>query len=445
MHVLLFIFYGLLLGYAITRIPFFKQSGIKPLFLIGYFALRVATGCLHNWIAYRYYHNHGDIWLFFNDSFITRHELFTDVKLFWADNSTLAWLPHNLIECLHVILNFLSFDNLAINTLFFSFFTLAGAIALFRVFADRFPNDWLSAACVLLLPSTLFWTSCILTEGILYTILGFFFFHLNKLLTSDTVTANPATTQSLAANPPSPFRRTLLCLFLLATAIFFRPAIAIGLLPATGCWILLAKGMSRQRLAIILLSAIAAATVLAGILPGLYSPVLSQLSIRQREFQELSGNSRIYLPMLQPTWSSVAHVLPAALVNGFFQPLPGSGGQAIYGAFSLELILIWGIIIASLYQTFSHSRNPSSLSAAPSLRTGKPGPYSLSPFALSCLLFSVLAMGLIGFIIPFVGSIIRYRSIYLPFLLAPFLHNLRYSSGPAALNNWLKAKIGHYK
>src|SRR5258708_22057768 len=163
MHVLLFIFYGLVGCYAITRIPFFRNSGIRPAFLLLYFGLRVATGCLHNVIAYRYYPNHGDIWLFFNHSFTTRHELFTDFSAFWAHNSTLAYLPHNLIEWMHVLFNFLSFDNLYINTLLFSFFTLGVPIALFRVFNSRFRNALLSACCLLLLPSPLFSPSSIHT------------------------------------------------------------------------------------------------------------------------------------------------------------------------------------------------------------------------------------------------------------------------------------------
>ena len=138
MHVLLFIFYGVVLSYALIKIPFFRNSGIRLPILLLYFGLRVATGCLHNWIAYRYYPNHGDVWTFFTNSFNTRRELFTDPRLFWADNSTLAYLPHNLIEWMHVLFNFLSFDNLYINTLFFSFLTLGGIIALFRVFNSRF-------------------------------------------------------------------------------------------------------------------------------------------------------------------------------------------------------------------------------------------------------------------------------------------------------------------
>ena len=422
MHILLFIFYGIVGGYALTRIPFFRNSGIKPAALLVVFGLRVAAGCLHNIIAYRYYPNHGDIWLFFNDSFTTRRELFTDFHTFWADNSAWAYLPHNLIEWMHVLFNFLSFDNLYINTLLFSFLTFAGAIALFRVFASRFPDDALTAGCVLLLPSTLFWTACIHTEGILYTILGFFFFTLNRLLAGGGIS----------------IRRVLLCLFLFALAVFFRPAILIGLLPATLFWIISEKTPRYRKF---LLPAGAAALLLLLSIPHLSSSLLQHLSARQQEFQALTGNSRIYLPGLDSTWGSFGRVLPRALLNGFFQPLPGSGGQVIYGAFATELGLIWLIIVVALFQmAFSRSRPSSPLHSGPTLSQSLPAgrPVTLTAFGISCLLFSILGMLLIGYIIPFVGSIVRYRSLFLPFLLAPFLHILRKTGLSSSLNSWLK-------
>ncbi len=46
-------------------------------------------------------------------------------------------------------------------------------------------------------------------------------------------------------------------------------------------------------------------------------------------------------------------------------------------------------------------------------------------------------MLIIGFIVPFAGAIIRYRSIYLPFLVAPFLHRLAPVSLSEKINHWL--------
>jgi len=394
MHILLFIIYTAVLGWILTRRPFFRD--IRPGMLLAFFGLRVAAGCLHNWVAYKYYPNHGDIWLFFHDSFVTRHLLFTDFHAFWADNSALAYLPHNLIEWMHVLFNFLSFDNFYINTLFFSFLTLGGHIALFRVFYERFGHDALSAACMLLLPSVLFWTSCIHTEGIIYPMLGWLFYTLHRCFRTGWTPG-----------------RILLTLLLTGLTIFFRPAIAIGLLPALAWWTAAEIHLRRRTL----LRAAAALVLLIALFSWLYPSILTliprTLSARQQEYQSLTGNSRIPLRLLEPTWTSMWHVLPDALFNGLFQPIPGAGGQKIYLFFSLELYAIWIIVALSLIKTSLHLITHSSKLTAQSSQLK------------ACLLLALLGMLLVGYIIPFVGAIVRYRSIYLPFLLAPCLAALQ--------------------
>ena len=65
----------------------------------------------------------------------------------------------------------------------------------------------------------------------------------------------------------------------------------------------------------------------------------------------------------------------------------------------------------------------------------------LTPFALFCLIFALFGMLVIGSMIPFVGAIVRYRSIYLPFLLAPALYSLRTLSVIQSLKRWLTNKL----
>ena len=384
MHIFLFILYFAIVSWILTRRPFFRD--IRPPMLIAFFALRVATGCLHNWIAFKYYPNHGDIWLFFNDSFDQRYLLFNDLHAFWINNgdgniASLTYLQHNIIEWTNLLFNYLSFDNFYINTLFFAFFTLGGHFALFKVFYEKYGHDTLSAACILFLPSILFWTSCIDSEGFIYPLLGWLFYTMHRGFSSGWT-----------------WTRIVRVLFLAALVILFRPVIAGGLLPAMALWTAAEKHISRRTI----LAAIAASILLLAALSWLYPPILHQiphiLSARQQEYQSLTGNSRIALPLLQPNWISLWNILPKALFNGLFQPLPGVGGQKVYIFFSLELLTIWIIVIITLIT----SHLPSFFSAV-------------------CFLVALSGMLLIGCIVPFVGAIIRYRSIYLPFLLAPCL------------------------
>jgi len=399
MHILLFILYFAVLCWILTRRRFFRD--LRPRMLIAFFALRVATGCLHNWIAFKYYPNHGDLWLFFNDSFDQRYLLFNDLNAFWINNgnghiASITYLQHNIIEWTNLLFNFLSFDNFYINTLLFSFFTLGGHFALFRVFYERFGHNALSAACMLLLPSVLFWTSCIDSEGFVYPLLGWLFYTMHRSFRTGWS-----------------WVRIVRVLLLTALVILFRPAIAVGLLPAMVLWTAAEKQISRRTI----LAVTAACILLIAALFWSYPNVLHQipriLSARQQEYQSLTGSSRIALPLLEPHWTSLWNIFPEALFNGYFQPLPGVGGQKVYFFFSLELFTIWIIAVIALVTIFIRRRTSSAFTAV-------------------CFFLALSGMLLIGYIVPFVGAIVRYRSIYLPFLLAPCLAIL--SSYPSFKN-----------
>jgi hypothetical protein len=159
--------------------------------------------------------------------------------------------------------------------------------------------------------------------------------------------------------------------------------------------------------------------------PPLSAWSVNLLSHFQSEFLQLEGHSRLYLPALDGSWNNIWRILPAAALNGLFEPLPGSGGRQIYLAFSVELLLIWGVVLtAAIHRLFSRS----------SLLLARP-----LAFSRCCLLFSLSGMLLVGAIVPFAGAIVRYRSLYLPFLLAPFLHSLTHWPPLRRLNQRLAA------
>jgi len=416
MHLLLFIFYTFLLSWILLRRPFFKD--LRPGLLIAFFLLKVGVGCLHNLIAYNYYPQHGDIWRFFQDSFTTRHDLSRGLSYFWARNSYLVhavYWPHNIIEWMHILFNFLSFDNLYINTLFFSFLTIGGQIALFRVFYEKFGRDALCGLCVLLLPSVLFWTSCIHTEGIIYAMLGWLFHGLHRGFTKGWTSG--------------PIIQSLL---LTSLIILLRPAFAVGLLSALVIWLGGEMHMRRITFFIGLGAFILLIIGLHRYQPDVLNSIPRALSARQQEYQHLEGNSRIPLPALEPSWNSLRDILPDALFNGFFQPLPGTGGQKIYWTFSLELMVI-GLIIGFSFVLFVTN----------GVRGHQPYPSFHYPrfFAAACLVLAFLGILLIGCIIPFVGAIVRYRSVFLPFLLPPYLGTLHDYPVYKRLNNKLIRNI----
>jgi hypothetical protein len=440
MPVLLFILYCGLCGFGILKIPFFRKSGIRPAVLLTLFGLHVLAGCLHNLIAWRFYPEHGDIWFYFQFSFLERHRLLHDMHLFLYYNSSWDAVSHNAITFIQIILDAASFDDMWINTLLLSFPVFLGNTALYRVFRRQFPGSPLSAVTAFLLPSTLFWTSCIHREAVLFMLLGLLFYWLDKSL-SGKGTSLSGKDASLAHNdarlPGKNPRRALAyasCAFL--AIIFFRFAVALALIPALLVWLLTLRPPPRRRGWIIGVTGTAVILLFFLALPQLSAKLLRELGTLQHSFLVLQGNSRLYLPVLNDSWASLLEAAPAALRNGLFEPLPGSGGQQIYQLFSLELLWIWAIVAAALLRRLILHKPTDSAPPASS------SPPTALPFSRCCILFALISMLQIGLFIPFAGAIIRYRSIYLPFLVAPCLFSLRNWQPFQTFNTWLSRYFG---
>ena len=415
MHAILFILYFLLCCLAIARMRFFRGE-IKPAWLIVFFSLHVTAGCVHTWVAYQFYPNHGDIWYYFTESINYKRQLLDHPGKFISHtfssslfnitdpNLPLLDIQYQALQYLNAFLNIFSFDNFYINTLLFSFPVFAGTVALFKVFYVKY-NKALPAFCTILLPSVLFWTSVIHKDSIFFMAIGFFLYCLSR--------------------PVKPVWRKGTLLFCCAIVMFFSRANAlITFLPAILFFIFTDKKIFSKKISFAFITAsIVVLTIAVNLLS--HGTLLQKISEKQKDFQSLNGGSRIYLPLLEPTTKSVLSVLPVAIVNGLFQPLPGQGGQAIYAAFSAELLLVWLVILYACWLMLIKKQ----------LR--------FSNFDLTCLLFSLPGLIIIGYLIPFVGAIIRYRSIYFPFLMAPFINIL--CSYPVAfahaINQWLEKHV----
>jgi hypothetical protein len=296
------------------------------------------------------------------------------------------------------------------------------------VLRRRFNGPLTPLVCAFLLPSAVFWTSCIHREGILFMLLGFFLTGFDRLLTMGFDRL-----------------RIIRCLLLLVLIAYVRDFVAILMIPPLLVWAAIVSPAARRRLALVMAAVTIALVLLILFLPGFDLPgFITFITRRQQEFFFLEGHSRLYLPTLDGSWQSLLHELPIAVLNGLFEPLPGSGGRSIYLLFSIELAIIWLIAVWALITLAIH-RHPASrptLATPKSSRPASPSPISpAGPFALFCILFSLTGMLLIGIVIPFAGAIVRYRSIYLPFLLALFLHTLGNLQPFRLLNAWLSDRV----
>ncbi|MEP7259223.1 MAG: hypothetical protein ABI687_12555 [Flavitalea sp.] len=421
MHLLLFIFYLIALSFLVTRSRFLSSSRLSPYVLVSVFILYSAAGCLHVWIAYHYFPHQGDIWNLYRDSLQMKKEMLADFRAFSAyylptsftidmtgKYSGWSYLQYQGIRTIHLIFNFLSFDNLYINTLLFCFVTLWGKIALFRMLDGITGGNNITVPLLAIaLPGTLFWTSVVHKEGILFAALGFLSYCCWKLL-----------------NNKGGGKDIAVIMLSLAAIFFTRKILLVSLLPALALWVISAKTAYRTKYIFlaVTIGSFALLAVLAAIHPAF--DILYQLSDRQVIFQQMDGASRMKLPLLEQGWKSLLAVFPYAVFNGLFMPLPGTGGQILYAFFGLEIVMIWIIVAYTVYYLYIKKKS-----------------IWFSGFDLYCLIFSLSALLLIGYVIPFAGAIVRYKSICYPFLLIPFMKLLQAHPLMRRWHERIKAKI----
>jgi hypothetical protein len=415
-HILLFILYGCLLSAGVRYLPFFTKSGIRPSFLLLFFWLRILAGVVHNFAAWKYYPNHGDVWSYFSESlelkyyllhnpqhFLDSHILGGSLAPIGEPNSFWGFLSYKLLFDMNVLFNFLSFDNLYINTLLFAFPVYMSSLLLYRLFSQQFPGSQLAALTALVIPSTLYWTACIHKEGFLFFFLGLLLWNWQQMLTSATL------------------KNGFLCALLLCCVFLFRNTLVFCLLPGLLLWTLAQKTtIPPKRLLLVTIAVIAGLVAISAMAGDRYN-VFAIISQRQHQFDSMQGGSRIYFPTLYPHFTSFVQAFPYALLNGFLQPLPGAGGRLIYTCFFIEMALVWTLVLTTCSRYLRRKPTP-----------------TLPAFTFFCLALAIIGLLQTGYTIPFAGSIIRYRSLFLPFLLAPFLYSLRPQKPFQRADQWLQ-------
>jgi hypothetical protein len=400
---LLFLFYCIVFCWLIARIRFFKESGLSARILITLFLLRILVLIINCYVNLYY--------LPVSDSVILNkmgidefHLLFQNpreylVNIFHTnspdaysrllDDSHSFWnnLRTNLILKMLSIFNFFSFKSFLINTLFFNFLVFFGFIALHKTFIKIFPNAFYQLiGCIFLLPSALYFSSEIHRDGLILLSLAMVVYHLFFIL-----------------NEHQNSRKRILPVSLFLLLIFFlRNFIFIALIPALVAWILSTKFPKRSFICFVLVYLFATILFFCS---GLIYPranLPAYVTARQQSFMEIgkAGNSTLEVAQLHPTFKSFVAKAPQALDHALLRPYLSS--KVIqYIPFALEIFLIE---ILFLFFIFFRKKN-----------------IVVDPLIYFGVFFSFTMMLMTGYTVPIIGAVVRYRSIYLIFLLIPIV------------------------
>ncbi len=402
MGYLLFTSYTILFCWLITRLNFFKKSGLSTRLLIILFLIRIISGLVSCYINVYYYpvsdalkfHEDGleEFNLLFNNPYEYLTNIFhTNYNSYsnFLESSGSFWndLRTNIIAKILSIFDVFSTKNFYVNTLFFNFLIFFGAIYFYKVFIKIFPGyRFFIITCIFLLPSVIYFTSGIHRDGFIFLSLSIVIFNIHYILEKRNFL----------------WKKFFSTIIFLCLILLLRNFVIIALIPALIAWIIADRFPKYAFFSF--LGVYFVVTVLffcSGFLfPGLNLP--QHVSSRQIEFIELAkrGASAININPLYANFRSFLNNTPQALNHTLMRPYLTEKLNFLYTPVAIEIF-----IYQTIFLIFVFYRNDQ-----------KP-----IPFIYFCFYFSISMFMMIGYTIPIIGAIVRYRSIYLPFLLIPII------------------------
>lgn len=410
MHTLLYFLFAIYLTagcYLLNRITFIKNTGLGASTIITLFMLKVCAGLLIGWMSQQFYPQGNDYWNlntagqkeyqmlvsnpvhFVKDIFVSSYQhgydgFFNAVGTYWND------LKNTMIGKTLAVFNIFSRGNYYINSLFFNFFGFFGHVALYRVFYDIYKSGkWALVAGCFLLPSTLYFSSGIHKDLVVFCMLALFsyslYFSVRKKFSS---------------------RYFFMMLFTFTGLLLIRNFVALAIIPASIGFVCCFY-IRKNRLAIYI-SVYLACFVLLWLM-HMINPAINPLQIivqRQQDFIDLpNANSQLEVINLEPTINSFIIHAPQAIANGFLRPAIWNAETRFLVPLAIELHIY---ILSALLMFIFYKKSESS---------GK--------YFLYWGLFVAFSMILLtGYIVPNTGSLVRYRSLYLPFIITPILWHI---------------------
>jgi hypothetical protein len=405
---LLFAGYLILFAWLVTKTKFFNHAGLSHSQLVIIFLLKVMAGIFYGWVGI-YYGNHAqmvDTWsyhynsiketqLLYHNPYEYLTNLFRDPynegvsKFLQSKNSYWNDLKGNFFIKILSVFNIFSFGNYYINVIFYSFISMFGPIAVYRVMNDVYPGKKLQVLiAVFLIPSFLYWASGLHKEGLIF--LGFslvifnFYFGLKRKRIS--------------------IANIIFILLGLALVIVLRNFLIVILAPALIAWLLSRKFNKRPLVVfgICYLFFVIFFFTANYINSNFNFP--KAVVTKQREFVALVGNSSVPMKKLEPTFYSFIKNVPQAISLSMLRPYLSDVTHILSLAAAVETDILLLLVF-----TFFFWRKKNELSS-PSL-----------VFIYFCLFLSFSVLITIGYVVNNLGAIVRYRSIILPLLFTPII------------------------
>ncbi len=401
----LFAAYLVVFAWLVTKVPFFRKSGLSSSQLIILFLLKVMAGIFYGWIGL-YYSDMAkmiDTWAYHTESLTEYATLKTNPARFFTDifhttyeggytnflTSHNSWwndIKANFLIKIMALFNLFSFGSYYTNVIFISFLTLFGPIAFYRVMKHGVQGQKLPILLgCFLIPSFLYWTSGLHKEGLIFTGLALLIYHIYFGFEEKRF----------------PVGRLLAILLGFVLVLILRNFLVLPLLPALAAWVL-ARGLRWKPLpvfAAVLAISITLFFTASHFLPSLNMP--ESVVTKQDEFLHHKGGSSVEVNRLEPNFGSFVRNTPQAISLSLLRPYPSDVHHLLALAAAIEICLLLILMVLPLFfRRHFHS--------------------SLA-LLLFCVCFALGVLLMIGYTVNVLGAIVRYRSIVLPLLVVPMM------------------------
>ncbi len=353
MEHLLFAAYLIFSAWLVTKINFFKKSGLTSSQLIIFFLLKVMAGIFYGWIGV-YYGNLAqmvDTWAYHYESIQEYQVLKSDPAEFFQSlfrnnyengfsnflvtkNSWWNDFKANFFIKILALFNLFSFGNYYTNLIFFSFFSLFGPVAIYRVMREEFPYKKIPVLlATFLVPSFLYWTSGLHKDGLIFT--GFaivaynFYFGLKK---------NRFTAGAI-----------LSILLGLGLVLALRNFLMLPLLGALITWVLASRLKFRP---VVVFSAAYLLFLIVFFTGKFIHPKLdfpNAVAIKQEEFMSLGGGSAVEVKKVPPNLAGFITHAPQAFSLSVLRPFPTDVRHLLSLAAAVEVNLLLLLFLFFLF------------------------------------------------------------------------------------------------
>ncbi len=391
--------------WLMPRIGFVKKSGINSRVIVVLFLFKVLAGFVLGWVSLHF--SDSDYWLLNNDGWVEYQLLFRDpaayftnlfnsadypkgyggmldsVQSFWND------LKYNIVVKLLSVFNIFSRGNYYINSIFFNVLGFFGHVALYRVFIQVYRGRY-NAVIIgcFLLPSLLYFSSAVHKDCIVFAAIGVLCLALYQSFSQNKLT----------------LKRAVWLLISLTVLLLLRNVVFMAVLPAIAAYWL--AHVTRWKP----LPVFAGVYIIGAVLffnawrisPSLdFTAILAQ---KQWYFlQAMDANTAIEINTLQPSFGSFMHNAPQAFNHTIMRPYLTEHPNFFLVPIAVELFAYQLLLVLFLFFRVKQADRQGRL------------------FVLFGIFLTLTVFLNIGYIVTNLGSIVRYRSIYLPLLITPLL------------------------